>query len=108
MPQRRGGGVFGRGGVVHSVPHTAGLNMKPHYCKLPQFTLSKGAKMDKTTTKKDFSWFDKAVDMHLSQTISLVCSYEMLHGSLISCFALSPVFFPAVGPSRRLSLSNCP
>lgn len=32
----------------------------------------------------------------------------MLHGSLISCFALSPVFFPAVGPSRRLSLSNCP
>lgn len=36
------------GGVMHTVPHTAGLTRKPHYCKLPHFTLSKGA----TTTKK--------------------------------------------------------
>ena len=36
-----------RGGVMHSMPHTAGLTRKPHYCKLPHFTLSKGAEKKK-------------------------------------------------------------
>ncbi len=41
------------GGVMHSMPHTAGLTRKPHYCKLPHFTLSKGAKKkDKKKKKK--------------------------------------------------------
>lgn len=34
-------------GDMHSVPHTAGLSRKPHYYKLPHFTLSKGAKKKK-------------------------------------------------------------
>lgn len=37
------------GGMMHSIPRTAGLTRKPHYCKLPHYTLSKGAKK----TKKD-------------------------------------------------------
>lgn len=37
------------GGVMHPVPHTAGLTRKPHYCKLPHFTLSKGATNNKKT-----------------------------------------------------------
>lgn len=34
------------GDVTRSMPHTAGLTWKPHQCKLPHFTLSKGAKKD--------------------------------------------------------------
>lgn len=40
-----------RGGcVMHWMPHTAGLTRKPHYCKLPHFTQSKGAKKKKKKT----------------------------------------------------------
>lgn len=61
-------------GAMHSVLHTAGLPTKPHYCKLPQFTLSIGA----SKRKKDsldfweivFSRFDYAVTMHLPHAIS--------------------------------------
>lgn len=87
VPQRRGGGVFGRGGVVHSVPHTAGLNMKPHYCKLPQFTLSKGAKMDKTTTKKDsFNFWETSHGLIKLST----CTYHKLYPLcvLMKCYTV--------------------
>lgn len=103
------------GGVMHSVPHTAGLTMKPHYCKLPQFTLSKGAKMDKTTTKKDSLNFWETSSHGLIKLST--CTYHKLYPLcvLMKCYTvlwsvvlLSVRFFPAVGPSRRLSLSNCP
>lgn len=102
-------------GVMHSVPHTAGLTMKPHYCKLPQFTLSKGAKMDKTTTKKDSFKFWETSSHGLIKLST--CTYHKLYPLcvLMKCYTvlwsvvlLSVHFFPAVGPSRRLSLSNCP
>lgn len=74
------------GGVMHTVPHTAGLTRKPHYCKLPHFTLSKGAtttkkkkrKRTKKTNSYDF-WENfshgsiKAVNMHLPHTIFHTC-----------------------------------
>lgn len=100
---------------MHSVPHTAGLTMKPHYCKLPQFTLSKGAKMDKTTTKKDSFNFWETSSHGLIKLST--CTYHKLYPLcvLMKCYTvlwsvvlLSVHFFPAVGPSRRLSLSNCP
>lgn len=87
MPHGRGGGVFGRGGVVHSVPHTAGLTMKPHYCKLPQFTLSKGAKMDKTTTKKDsFNFWETSHGLIKLST----CTYHKLYPLcvLMKCYTV--------------------
>lgn len=61
MPKIPGEGKEGcmycatEGGVMHSVPHTAGLTWKPHYCKLPHFTLSKGAKK-----------IDKKIKTHLT------------------------------------------
>lgn len=84
------GGVevcLGGGGVVHSVPHTAGLNMKPHYCKLPQFTLSKGAKMDKTTTKKDsFNFWETSHGLIKLST----CTYHKLYPLcvLMKCYTV--------------------
>lgn len=63
-----------RGGMMHSMPLTAELTRKPHSCKLPHFTLSKGAK---EKTKTDF--FDFWENFSHGSIKQSTCTYHTLY-----------------------------
>lgn len=104
MPKIPGEGKEGctycatEGGVMHSMPHTAGLTRKPHYCKLPHFTLSKGAKRKRKEKKTPLTSGKTFLMVRLRSQHALTTHYisymfyEMLlpiHGSLKPVLLLS-------------------